>query len=971
MDHRKALPPGTVLPFPAMACTLSEELGRGSNAIVYVGSYPDLLNREDIHTVLIKELFPFHPKSAIFRDENGAVVCAPEGKETWELHRQSFEYGNHVHLRMLKKYPALTGANLNTFFLRGTIYTVLDYTGGRSLETAASFPDTDLRRLTMRMLGLLNALEAFHESGFLHLDVSPDNILIIGQESRERIMLIDYNSVYDLQSSPDTRSYHSIKPGYSAPELRTGKRPSAASDLYSVAAVFYRCLSGAALTPFQMNRPAPPDTSSCPCLESLPDTVFVMVRHILRQGLHVLPGKRYSSVAAMREAFQELLDRINGVGVTHWALWESGRKIVERTIRENPGLSFLRNSEELFPSRFCLPGDNPAPVDIPGLLRGQNRALMLTASGGMGKTTAMLRSVIGQSGNYSPSRPAMVYLSLYGWKEGESAYIHRYLLENLRFKTEQYDTARHALDSLLEKPLKSRSGERRPVLYLLLDGLNEASGDTKPLMEEILALSHMPGVQMLISARNEEPSLPFPRAELAPLSEADVKKALSREGLLFPEEAEMRELLRTPLMLSLFLQSSRAEDRQLSVSGQNELLDAYFKALLNKERQGLSEDTDEYWQIDAAIFFVLPAIAREIQKKNGALRDAELLPIVERCYRLFSDRLLRRAFPRWIGRSKAIRGSAANAEEWYGLLVHQLLWKRLGLLIRNEQRQYRICHDIVAEYLGKIESGNSQKLLRRRRLRLALAVSLLLLCIAAGYSVYVSCIRPPSYSAVYEKDVLTLGLSSYAAVAEQCEKMRALIDCALETPEEFLREKDSFDYFINSSSIGADTEYTLYFLNRMLSTGEVFSWSRKKLDDAHYRELLNLAQERRKEYQLLSSVLAYVMEDEQANQLYGNTYPELLSELTDVDADIAVTLYEIVYVPHLTEKFLKENENSRQYLYTLAATAAEFNLRLSEETDLDVLNRRLLTLQGRRTTLLSELYACGAITAYQYKEEHS
>ncbi|MBD4629563.1 hypothetical protein GUG51_02475, partial [Xanthomonas citri pv. citri] len=81
-------------------------------------------------------------------------------------------------------------------------------------------------------------------------------------------------------------------------------------------------------------------------------------------------------------------------------------------------------------------------------------------------------------------------------------------------------------------------------------------------------------------------------------------------------------------------------------------------------------------------------------------------------------------------------GEAANAEEWYGLLVHDLLWKRMGLLVRNEQGRYRVCHETVAEYLTRLESGNARRLLRRRRLRRVLASAALLLCLAAGWFVY-------------------------------------------------------------------------------------------------------------------------------------------------------------------------------------------------------------------------------------------
>ena len=969
MDHRQALPPGTLLPFPGMPCTLAGESGRGSNAIVYMGSYPDLLNPEERHTVLVKELFPLHQKGAIYRDEGGAVVCAPEGRETWELHLQSFQHGNRIHLRMLERRPDRTGANLNTFPLQGTLYTVLGFTGGRSLAAEYPAPETDLRRLTVRMLGLLDALDIFHEGGFLHLDVAPDNILLTGRGSQEQVMLIDYNSVYDRTAPPKSGlSYHSVKPGFTAPELRTGGEPSAAADLYAVAAVFYRCLSGTALTPFQMSRPSPPDVSACPGLRDLPDTVCVMVRQLLRRGLQALPKKRYPSAGAMRQAFQELLDRIDGVGVTHWALWESGKKIVERAILENPGLAFLREREALFPTRLRLPDGTLAPAGLAQMIGRQERAVLLTASGGMGKTTAMLRCVTEQSKTYSPVQPAMVYLSLYGWKEGESSYLHRRLLENLRFRTEQYDAARHALDALLATPFKTSAGEQRPVLILLLDGLNEASGETGPLIEEILSFSRMPGVRLVVSSRGCEPALPFPQIELSPLTEEDVRAALSREGLLAPESGEMRELLQTPLMLSIFLQSARAEGRQLSVANQEELLHAYFSALLSKELRALPEDTQARWRIEAAVFFVLPAIAREIQKKDRALEDAELLPVVERCYRLFSDRLLRRAFPRWIGHSKAIRGGAANAEEWYGLLVHDLLWKRLGLLVRNEQGRCRVFHETVAEYLTALEGGNARKLLRQRRLRRALAAAALVLCLAAGWFLYDTYIAPPPYSEAYEESVFVYGLTGYSNAARQYEKLRALVDCALETPELLSREKASFDAALDQIPGGTNTEYILHSMESMLATGEVFSWSRRKLDDAHYRELLTLEQERREEYQLLADALSYVVEDGRGNRLYGDVYPELLSELVELDGQIAAVLYELTCAPHLTQALLEEHADILSLQKTLSVTTAEQSIHLSGETDLDVLNQTLLTLQGKRTSARNALNACGAIAAYQNTE---
>lgn len=71
----------------------------------------------------------------------------------------------------------------------------MGFSGGRSLEDALSGPETDLCRLALRMLHLLDALEAFRDGNLVHTDVATDNILLIGKQDRERVMLIDYNSV--------------------------------------------------------------------------------------------------------------------------------------------------------------------------------------------------------------------------------------------------------------------------------------------------------------------------------------------------------------------------------------------------------------------------------------------------------------------------------------------------------------------------------------------------------------------------------------------------------------------------------------------------------------------------------------------------------------------------------------------------------------------------------------------------------
>ena len=66
-------------------------------------------------------------------------------------------------------------------------------------------------------------------------------------------------------------------------------------------------------------------------------------------------------------------------------------------------------------------------------------------------------------------------------------------------------------------------------------------------------------------------------------------------------------------------------------------------------------------------------------------------------------------FPEWIGHIADIRGESKNAEEWYGTMVHEILFRRLGLLVRDETGRYRMSHQLIEEYLAIIHRGFERK----------------------------------------------------------------------------------------------------------------------------------------------------------------------------------------------------------------------------------------------------------------------
>ena len=951
MDGRVRLNPGTVLPFPGMECTIETFVGRGSNAMVYLGSYPDAQLADLRHRVLIKELFPYHARGGIYRDANLRICRTDEAEDVWRLHYLSFNRGNEVHIRLLGQNPGDIDANINTFPLHGTLYSVLGFSGGRSLDKELLENGGETLGLSVhvrRILGVLDVLEGFHSLGFLHLDISPDNILLIGEGRKERITLIDYNSVHTLDEIRAGRSvYYSAKEGYTAPEIRSGRAEKIgfSSDLYALTAVFYRCISGKALTPMQVIRNTVPDISQAECLADVPETVRSMVRSILKKGLSSLAGRRYQNAGQMRMDLEELQDRIDGKGITHWALWEMGRGAVQSAVKKNPALAYIRDEEKLYPvAAETADGERRTLEEVLERTLGpEGSSALLLGSGGAGKTTALLRAAYMQKAEYSGTEPAMVYLSLYGWEEQDASYIKDRILENLRFKpeTDRMETARHELVRLLSSAMHTRLGER-PKLLLLLDGLNEAAGDTRLLMKEMEELSRLSGVRILAAGRSDEPSLSFSRISLCPLEEGEIRSVLARHGVLFPEDQSLGKLLQSPMMLSIYIRTVLDRGRQMAGNApgnQKQLLDDYFTSIREKEMRGLPENSPRMWQISAALEYLLPELAALSHSRRAALDDRDMLPAADRCWRTLGSRMIFKAFPQWIGHISDIRGSAADAESWYGQMVHGLLWRRLGMLVRDESGKYRIFHQVFEEYLVERQKSYGGILQKQRALRKGAAAACILCLAGAAAGLGAAGWRAAAgreasrqtYDEAAAERVMDAAFQAYTYGATQYENMSGLIaglqgDLSGEGIEETDRKALVEECRAGlSNGLSQEPAPALAYRDTLLASGEVMPWSFKPLDAEAYEALVRLPADRAQEYLEYTDILERALEEPGLWEDLGASYLEELDAVITADAWVLGSYYQDVLAPELEGMENSGSEETREMGSRYRAAIAELD----------------------------------------------
>jgi predicted Ser/Thr protein kinase len=95
---------------------------------------------------------------------------------------------------------------------------------------------------------LLAVLHELHESGVVHGDVKPAN-LMVDQDGQPRLLDLGVATLTDERATGFRGTL-----GYAAPEVLRGQTPTARSDLYGVGAVLYRCL--AQRDPFEAPDPA-------------------------------------------------------------------------------------------------------------------------------------------------------------------------------------------------------------------------------------------------------------------------------------------------------------------------------------------------------------------------------------------------------------------------------------------------------------------------------------------------------------------------------------------------------------------------------------------------------------------------------------------------------------------------------------------------------------------------------------------
>ena len=215
---------------------LGRVLGQGGFGITYLA-----WDARDKVRVAIKEFFP---DSLVMRqpDTTQVALLTADRQENFRFGKEQF-LAEAKTLAQFIDNPNIVGV-YSYFEENGTAYFAMEYVEGKSLKAYLKEKGGRLSwEETLQLLTpVMDALQAVHAKGIIHRDIKPDNIFITEDGHTK---LLDFGSArYSLGDR--SRSLDVVLTAGYAPKEQYARhsRQGPYTDVYSLAACFYACITG-------------------------------------------------------------------------------------------------------------------------------------------------------------------------------------------------------------------------------------------------------------------------------------------------------------------------------------------------------------------------------------------------------------------------------------------------------------------------------------------------------------------------------------------------------------------------------------------------------------------------------------------------------------------------------------------------------------------------------------------------------
>jgi len=190
----------------------------------------------------------------------------------------------------------------------GQYYLVMEYVEGANLkELYARHDPVLLENVAQILIDMATGLEHVHESGFMHLDFKPENVLI---SRNANVRLVDFDLAQEISDKPVKIKKNPGTPAYMAPEQLSGQPIDQRVDVFAFGVSAYELLTN--------QKPFPGETSAEILGRQLDRSGFVEPRQlnpdlpanlekVVLKCLERDPDKRYPFLSVLVRDLQSAL----------------------------------------------------------------------------------------------------------------------------------------------------------------------------------------------------------------------------------------------------------------------------------------------------------------------------------------------------------------------------------------------------------------------------------------------------------------------------------------------------------------------------------------------------------------------------------------------------------------------------------------------------------------------------------------
>lgn len=526
-----------------------EVLGKGGTAIAYKVSYDGADNNRYIY--VLKELYPVPAEGKSVIRRSGASLDIDEYDDSvpssrrYKRLREQFEAAYRIQNQLATGEEAVscmtTSLPIGLYedhasSAKGNyaVYGLFQYQVGKTLK---GYTEKSLLELIDIQRKIAEVVKAYHEHGFLWLDIKDANVNVVGAGAVQSVSMFDFGSLFSktelmnystsektelalsftptsselllpqelesILSSKRICGFSFVDPRKHARKIQTLGKFGEQTDLFLLGSMLFKRLMGTApsIKDCEQLQDGNFDMTRFTKLNGYSELVVSKIRQILVQCLNYdNRDERYESVSAYMTDLKELYLEL---------CTQEGLSIVEGNARNYVAIccerylstilngdtdgkfKHLKKLQGRFESRVSLRSDRNQKTVLPSTaidsapsLEGSddnNRLVFLYGDGGMGKSTA-LYDYMRETASVTP---IYIELSQYRFIDGDSSFVFKKIFEDICNKFidaagfVEKERLSRIEDILMESLKVLDSNDPRPQYVLLLDGYNEISREDR------------------------------------------------------------------------------------------------------------------------------------------------------------------------------------------------------------------------------------------------------------------------------------------------------------------------------------------------------------------------------------------------------------------------------------------------------------------------------------------------------------